>query len=292
MSMRFDIDLTFAVDQPTDRPRFSRRSSGTIKAAGKTIHLKVDSYSLFPSIKQLDRRALNDFATKLKKAGVKIVVDGPEGTLLTLGDVKPNFSGRIASRSGAVRLGSLPDASKLFRGRGKRTGAESFKIPATPFPLLPTFRKNYRLRATTTHYADGGGRPRLIFVQDSESWDGKAPKVLNIMGDSIEIGSAPENGLTLPGLEPVHARITRNDLDEFVVEAVGRVGGSAGLKPGDRYTLRSGARMELNGWRLVFYREEYADHGRPFGGRNGGELAVQRPQYNPRTGNIERDSSV
>lgn len=292
MAMRFDIDLSFTVDQPTDQPGFSQRRNGTIKAAGNTIYVKVDSYSLFPSIRQVDRRALDDFATKLKKAGIKIVVDGPEGTLLTLGDVKPNLSGRIATRSGAIRLGSLPDASKLLRGRDRRTGAEAFRVPATPFPLLPTFLKNYRLRATTTHYADGGGRPRLIFVQDSDSWDGKAPKALNITSDSVVIGSAPECELVLPGLEPIHARITRNDLDEHVLEAVGRVGGSAGLKPGDRYVLRSGARMELGGWRLVFYREEYADHGRPFGGRNGGELAVQRPQYNSRTGQVERDSSV
>ncbi|MFY9679907.1 MAG: FHA domain-containing protein, partial [Glutamicibacter protophormiae] len=65
----------------------------------------------------------------------------------------------------------------------------------------------------------------------------------------------------------------------------------AGLNAGQEYVLRSGARIELGGWRLVFYREEYADHGRPYGGRNGGELAYQRPQVNPRTGIIERDST-
>ena len=29
---------------------------------------------------------------------------------------------------------------------------------------------------------------------------------------------------------------------------------------------------------MSFYREEYADHGRPYGGRAGGEIGHQRPQ--------------
>ena len=29
---------------------------------------------------------------------------------------------------------------------------------------------------------------------------------------------------------------------------------------------------------MSFYREEYADHGRPYGGRIGGEIGHQRPQ--------------
>lgn len=107
----------------------------------------------------------------------------------------------------------------------------------------------------------------------------------------MEIGSAPAAGLVLSGLEPVHARIVHNELDEYVLVAVGPVGGSAGLKPGNEYTLRSGARVELGHWRLVFFREEYADQGRPFGGCNGGELSFQKPQFNPRTGLVERDSS-
>ena len=32
------------------------------------------------------------------------------------------------------------------------------------------------------------------------------------------------------------------------------------------------------GWILVFGREEFADHGRPYGGREGGEFDVQPPQ--------------
>ena len=46
--------------------------------------------------------------------------------------------------------------------------------------------------------------------------------------------------------------------------------------------LRTGARIELGPWRMGFFREEFADHGRPYGGRVGGELARQKRQPGPR----------
>jgi hypothetical protein len=42
--------------------------------------------------------------------------------------------------------------------------------------------------------------------------------------------------------------------------------------------LRTGARVDLGPNTLTYSREEYADHGRPYGGRIGGELGHQRPQ--------------
>ena len=49
-------------------------------------------------------------------------------------------------------------------------------------------------------------------------------------------------------------------------------------------TLRTGSRFTVGPWELVFAREEFADHGRPFGGRLGGEFSDQplqeaRPGY-------------
>ncbi len=290
--MRFDIDLAFYVKLPSYEDTGSGNVNGTVKADGKVITITADSLSVFPSTSSFDQTVLNDFAVKLKKAGITVVIDGPQGTIVSLGNVKPNLTALIGTKSRAVRMGKL-EASKGLMGRGRKPGGiEPLRIPGTFFPLLPTFRKRYRRPPTTTHYARGGGRPRIIFVKDSESWDGKAPKVVNVIEEVMEIGSAPGVGLELSGLEPVHARIVHNELDEYVLVAMGPVGGSAGMKPGSEYTLRSGARMELGDWRLVFFREEYADHGRPFGGRNGGELSFQKPQFNPRTGLIERDSSV
>jgi hypothetical protein len=49
-------------------------------------------------------------------------------------------------------------------------------------------------------------------------------------------------------------------------------------RPVTEALLRTGARVDVGGHHLAFVREEYADHGRPFGGRIGGELGYQRPQ--------------
>lgn len=289
--MRFDIDMRFSVTQPGSSDNAPGPVHGTIKASGNTITVTTDSLSILPSARSIDWPSLKHLARKLKHAGVTVDFVGPAGSIISLGNVKPSLFSRIGTNSSAIRVGRVGSAGTLLRRASGSPEAPSLRVASTPLPLLPTFLKKYRRKPTTTHYTHGGGHPRIIFVKDSDSWDGKAPKILNVMQEVIEIGSAPEAGLVLADLEPVHARIVHNELDEYVLVAVGPVGGSAGLGPGGEYTLRSGARMELGPWRLVFYREEYADHGRPFGGRNGGELSFQKPQYNPRTGLIELDSS-
>ncbi len=61
----------------------------------------------------------------------------------------------------------------------------------------------------------------------------------------------------------------------------------AGWGPGTRVhgalvespqVLRTGARVDVGAHSLAFFREEYADHGRPYGGREGGEIGHQRSQ--------------
>lgn len=290
--MRFDIDMEFSVQSPGDGESQPRRTNGTVKAAGRTITVTADSLLDFPSVRTIDRSGLNEFALKLKDAGITLVVEGPDGNIVSLGNVKSNLISRIGTSSSAVRVGKLSASRKLLARKSGSVAGEGVAIPGTMFPLVPTVLRNYRRRPTTTHYTRGSGAPRLIYVKDSETWNGKAPRVFAIPQEGLDIGSAGSDGLVLPGLDPVHARIVHNELDEYVLVAVGQVGGSAGLKPGSEYTLRSGARIELGDWRILFYREEYADHGRPFGGRNGGELSFQKPQYNMHTGLIERDSSV
>jgi hypothetical protein len=80
----------------------------------------------------------------------------------------------------------------------------------------------------------------------------------------------------LPGLEPLHAQVQHDADDEFVLVAHGpaKVHGH----PTGRALLRTAARVELAGHVLTFIREEFADHGRPFGGRIGGEAGRQRTQ--------------
>ena len=153
--------------------------------------------------------------------------------------------------------------------------------PSTLLPLVPTFDRKIRRKITTTHYTPGSGRPRLIFVVGSENWNGQKPREFDLRPDTTTIGSSPDADLRLPGLEPIHAEIRHDGDDEYVLYAIGEVGGGSRALPGEDdggRILRTGARMEMGKWRMGFFREEYADHGRPFGGRVGGELAYQKPQ--------------
>jgi hypothetical protein len=130
-------------------------------------------------------------------------------------------------------------------------------------------------RVTTTHAEWGAGGPRLLVSGGDQRF------TFDLTDDEIAIGSAPESGLRLAGLDPVHAVVHHNDLDEYVVVFRGEGESEIPLDVeggGDRMALRSGARFTLGDWAFVFQRAEYADHGRPYGGREGGEGDRQRPQ--------------
>lgn len=137
---------------------------------------------------------------------------------------------------------------------------------------------------TTTHAEYGAGRPRLRLTRDDERTE------FAIEGEVVRIGSGADCELRLAEADPVHATITHDERDEYVLEMHGA--GDMNTNPaadathaGDRTeTLRTGAQFSIGPWILVFARDEYADHGRPFGGRLGGEYSDQplqapRPDY-------------
>jgi hypothetical protein len=136
---------------------------------------------------------------------------------------------------------------------------------------------------TTTHATWGAGHPHLIVSQ------GGTHRIFNIEADSVRIGSAPDAELRLPGIDPLHAEIRHDDYDEYVLIPHGRANTSTPLVhiptvDAEGEVLRTGARFTMGPWAFVFAREEYADHGRPYGGRQGGEGAHQhrqphRPDY-------------
>jgi hypothetical protein len=135
----------------------------------------------------------------------------------------------------------------------------------------------------TTHDPQGGGGPRLIFALGGEaiaSADGSVTQTEYALAPGrTSIGSAADADLRLPDLAPEHASIVRDEFDEYVLEPESpelpsRVNG----QPVSRHSLRTGDRVELGPWTLTYFRDEYADHGRPFGGRQGGEGAVQQEQ--------------
>jgi hypothetical protein len=109
-------------------------------------------------------------------------------------------------------------------------------------------------------------------------------------GDHARIGGGEDCELRLADLQPLHAEIEHDDHDEYVLTLLGpaseRSGSATGEVAGQAsgMVLRSGAQFVLGPWRFVYERAEYADHGRPFGGREGGEGTDQlsqpaRPDY-------------
>ncbi|MGN8024594.1 FHA domain-containing protein [Microbacterium sp. 22242] len=131
---------------------------------------------------------------------------------------------------------------------------------------------------TTTHAEWGSGHPRLLISSE------ETRLVHELADDETRIGSSPDCEVSLPGIAPVHAIIRHDGLDEYDLELIGPGETSANLEKAAEEEgravepLHTGARFTAGDWRFVFVRDEYADHGRPFGGRLGGEGEHQRRQ--------------
>ncbi len=131
---------------------------------------------------------------------------------------------------------------------------------------------------TTTHAEWGSGHPRLLISSEDD-------RLLHeITADETRIGSAEDCEIRLSGIAPVHAVIRHDGHDDYDLEMLGPGETSANIRKAaveegrPVETLHTGARFTAGPWRFVFVRDEYADHGRPYGGRLGGEGAHQRPQ--------------
>ncbi len=290
--LKLDIDLAFSLTEPGPDGGQDTVIKGTVTAAGSSVAIFCDNPGAFggspPALS-----GVRAFAKILADAGLDVTVSGPRGPLVRLGAVETSMAQRLLTRSPHLRLGSpsaLAPLVHLGRRSLERSGSTGLLPPPTPLPLVPTVNRRISRRITTTHYAPGGGRPRLIFVQDSARWDGQVPREFVLAGERTTIGGSEGSDLQLPGLDELHAEILHDANDEYVLVPHGAVSGSVG--GAGPSVLRTGARVQLGSWCLAFFREEYADHGRPFGGRNGGEFAYQRPQRNPRTGVTEQDGSV
>jgi len=136
---------------------------------------------------------------------------------------------------------------------------------------------NTPVSVTTTHAAPGAGRPRLVFTV-GDDWRGSAPREYELVGEVTRIGSGPATDLTLEGLLPEHAEIRHDEHDEYILFAHGAAGLDHDVEPAEGLTLRTGSRVDLGEWAMSFARDEFADHGRPYGGREGGEFAHQADQ--------------
>ncbi|MEO7147047.1 MAG: hypothetical protein ABIW81_08110 [Terrimesophilobacter sp.] len=140
-------------------------------------------------------------------------------------------------------------------------------------------------RVQSTHAQPGAGRPRLVFEVDPGQWDGGAAREFDLLMTTTRIGSGADTDLRLDGLDTLHAEIRHDERDEYVLYAFGEAELSSELTSPDEDAiddvgriLRTGSKVQLGEWAMSFFREEFSDHGRPFGGREGGEGATQLDQ--------------
>lgn len=277
--IRLDIDLEVEHRGPDD----DTPTRFTVHAAGREVVVTIADTSTLGGMGRRDLAQLAPVADGLARRGIRVRVEGPRGTLVEFGDVRSGPVGRAVAGSPHIRLGHLTTLLTELQRRDRDRGGRSLLSipPGTLFPLVPTVVRHVRRRVTTTHYLPGSGRPRLIFSVGSGDWDRSRPREFDLLPDRTVIGSSPDADLRLDGLEAVHAEIRHNEDDEYVLYPHAPTGGGWPNLPhssdGARI-LRTGSRIELGTWRLAYYREEFADHGRPFGGRQGGEYEFQKQQ--------------
>jgi len=277
---RLDVaaDLEFTVDLPGRVP-----VRGNLRGADGRLELRVGDPSAFAG--RGDSDSVRGFAAALAARGLVVRVVSGDATLLTLGAARTSWLQRRLTGSRHIAVGGARGAWTGARGR-MRTGAEAvlpdqtLAPPSTLTPLAPTFLRRPRRPVTTTHDPGGGGNPRLILAPRSDPWPGDRQPVYSLGRTVTTIGSAAECDIRLPGLEPLHAEVRHDADDEYVLVRTGGREGDVRVngEPVGQRILRTASRVQLGGWTVSFYREEYADHGRPYGGRIGGELGHQRPQ--------------
>jgi len=276
-SLAVTADLTFEVEVPGRAPL-----NGTLSGSGSHLELRVDYPGAFGG--PGDSEAVRGVAAVLAARGLRVTVVAGDRPLLALGDVRSSWLQRRLTGSRHLRIRGARGA---WTGLRARTHAPNEAIlpdaslapPSTLTPLAPTFLRLPRRPVTTTHDPRGGGNPRLVLAPRTDPWPGDERPVFRLRDGVTTIGSAPECDVRLPGLLPVHAEVRHDADDEFVVVHLGRgepvrVNG----EPVRQRILRTATRVEIGSWTMTFARDEYADHGRPYGGRIGGELGRQRPQ--------------
>jgi len=276
-----DADLGFSVDLPGERT-----VSGRVTGSGGALTLTVSDPFAFAG--RQDSSAIRLAAEVLARRGVSVTVVAPSGPVVTLGAHRPPRWQRWVTGSRHIRIERGAGLWSLARGRARATAgalpASDLVPPAMVWPPAPTFLRRPR-SVSTTHDPDGGGNPRLVLAPRTDG-SGGARRVFALRRGVTTIGSDPGSDIVLPGLAARHAEVWHDERDEFVLVRLGERGQTlVNGAPVDTAVLRTASRVRLGELTMSFYREEYADHGRPYGGRVGGELGRQRPQP-PRPGTV------
>lgn len=195
-----DMDLEFSYTDETGAV-----TRGSAQAAGSAVSVTVDGLEGFNSGPMPSLEEIRPLAKMLADQGLSLTVNGPGGSIVSLGAVAAPASQRLVTRSPHIKLGKLGALVPLMK-RGRRPRRFSLFPPETPLPLLPTVKRKIVRRVTTTHHTRGSGRPRLIFVQDAAQWTGQIPREVALNVETFTIGADPASDLELAGLDPLHAK--------------------------------------------------------------------------------------
>lgn len=279
MSTTVSADLHFELDRPG-----ATSVRGHLTGSRNRLRLKTDDPGAFAGPD--DASVIRALAAGLAARGITVDVVADGGLLIALGPVRTSWWQRRMTTSRHIRLGSLRGVWTAARARAAGTdGVLPSRVvlpPTSPWPIAPTFLRRVRRSVATTHDPARGGGPRLV-LEKEHLWAGERQPVFWLTGPVSTIGSAPQCDVQLAGLAPLQASVRHADDDEFVVEPLGELLDGAvrvhGAEVSGRVVLRTGARIEVGGHVLAYYRDEFADHGRPHHGRIGGELGRQLPQH-------------
>lgn len=272
----FEADLRFSVSVPGHGD-----VAGTLVGHGRRLELRLDNPVAFAG--RGDARAVRAVAEVLAGYGITVSVIAGERPLLELGATSTTWLQRRVTGSRHLRIVSVRGAFTGARGRAR--GAEpllpgrALVPPPTLFPVAPTFGRTAPAPISTTHDPRRGGNPRLVVTVGNSRLPDSGMLIHPLRRDVTTIGSDPACDIRLAGLEPIHAVVEHDDRDELVLhDRAGTRTTRVNGVPIEHRVLRTGARIEIGDWILAYRRAEYADHGRPFGGRIGGELGWQKPQ--------------
>lgn len=286
-SLHLDADLTLEVDTGVADDDPGRRLSAHLTGSGTTVTLALDGLRDVPlglGYRQASD-SVRDLARLLADEGLTVVVTTGGGRLLSLGRVRQRLGDRALTGSPYIAVHDRRGVLRMLRARGDggAPGLRGLVPPPTPWPLTPTFTPPRRRWVTTTHDPLGGGDPRLVYYLTPPE-DGGERQVLPLRRGVTTVGGAADDDLRVPGLLPGHVRIERDPAtDEYEVVPVHDAVTLAAGQPVDApVRLRTGLIVRAGELSLTYVRDEYADHGRPYGGREGGEFSRQRPQPRPR----------
>ena len=216
------------------------------------------------------------------RPGLTVTVVAPSGPLVTLGAPRTPWWQRRITGSRHIRIERGAGLWSLARGRARADAgalpSAELLPPPTLWPPAPTLRRRPR-SVTTTHDPSGGGNPRLIMAPHRPPGTRGPPGGVPAERRRDHHRQRRRLRHPAPGARARHAEVRHDDADEFVLVRIGRPDGTrVNGAPVARAVLRTASRIDLGEWTLSFYREEFADHGRPYGGRVGGEIGHQRPQ--------------